>query len=410
MDRTRYPSAEAESLVTVERFLPSSTRGGEDAPEADPKRKPIRATPFRWIDPASIPPRRWVYGKHYVRKFASLTLAPGGVGKSSLAIVEALAIVTGRSLLGVEPDERANVWLWNGEDPEEELQARVAAAMLHFSIPPEEVEGRLFIDSGRQTELVIATQTRDGTKIAQPVVGDLVETIRENQIGVFIVDPFVSSHRVTENDNNAVDAVAKTWNRVAEETGCAVELIHHVRKTGSAEITVEDGRGAVALLGAARSARALNPMTQEEADRYGVENRRVHFRAVNGKANLAPPPESSDWFRIEGVEIGNGDSLAVVTAWQLPDATEGVTVAQMEEVRRRLKTQPMRESPQAADWAGVMVAEVIGADLETAAGKSKVKSCLRMWKASGAIRVETMRDSRRELRPFYVCGEFNDEE
>src|SRR5271167_3724578 len=58
----------------------------------------IQATPFVWIDPSFIPRRQWLYGNHYVRKFISLTVAPGAYGKSTLAMREALAIVTGRSL------------------------------------------------------------------------------------------------------------------------------------------------------------------------------------------------------------------------------------------------------------------------------------------------------------------------
>src|SRR5215217_1678029 len=73
---------------------------GPDDPQHGNERVPIKATPFRWCDPRTIPSREWVYGSHYVRRFLSTTVAPGGVGKSSLTIVEALAICTGQTLLG----------------------------------------------------------------------------------------------------------------------------------------------------------------------------------------------------------------------------------------------------------------------------------------------------------------------
>jgi hypothetical protein len=92
----------------------------EAAPPSE--KSPVKASPFVWIDPAAIPRRQWLYGRHYVRKFISETIAPGAYGKSTLATTEALAIVTVRPLLGVTPNERANVWIWNGEDPMEELQ------------------------------------------------------------------------------------------------------------------------------------------------------------------------------------------------------------------------------------------------------------------------------------------------
>jgi AAA domain len=59
----------------------------------------ITATPFVWRDPRMIPPRQWLYGKHYIRKFISATVAPGGLGKTSLVLVEKIAMATGKPLL-----------------------------------------------------------------------------------------------------------------------------------------------------------------------------------------------------------------------------------------------------------------------------------------------------------------------
>lgn len=65
-----------------------------DEPDQD-ERPQMKATPFAWRDPATIPPRKWLYGRHLIRKFLSLDIAPGGLGKSSVKIVEALAMTTG---------------------------------------------------------------------------------------------------------------------------------------------------------------------------------------------------------------------------------------------------------------------------------------------------------------------------
>ena len=45
---------------------------------------------------------------------------------------------------------------------------------------------------------------------------------------------------------------------IADATNTAIDLAHHSRKTGGAEVTMEDGRGAVVLLNAVRSARVLS--------------------------------------------------------------------------------------------------------------------------------------------------------
>ena len=57
-----------------------------------------------------------------------------------------------------------------------------------------------------------------------------MQQIKEHAIDVLVVDPFVSCHEVFENDNPAIDMVAKEWSRVAELGSCAIHLVHHTRK------------------------------------------------------------------------------------------------------------------------------------------------------------------------------------
>ncbi|MFF9552738.1 AAA family ATPase [Methylobacterium fujisawaense] len=372
----------------------------------------LRAVPFTWCDASAIPERQWVYGRHYVRKFVSVTVAPGGVGKSSLAIAEALAMTSGQSILGDMPSGAVRVWYWNGEDPMEELQRRVMATALRHSLAREDVEGRLFVNSGRDTEMVLVEQTRAGIVIAVPVVEAIKATIRENRIDVVIIDPFVSSHRVTENDNGAIDRVAKLWARIADETGCAVELVHHARKTNGAEVTMEDGRGAVALLAAARSGRILNVMNPEEAKQAGVEQRRLHFRVDNGKANLAPPPEGTTWFKLASVSLGNGflgmdgDSVGVVTRWKWPDPLDEVSVSDLRAAQQAVSAGRWRENVQSGTWVGKAIASALKLSLDNPAHKEKVKRLLKIWISTGMFQVVTGFDDQRHERAFVEVGEW----
>jgi RecA-family ATPase len=95
------------------------------------------------------------------------------------------------------------------------------------------------------------------------VVDGIRAEIVAKAIDVLQIDPFVASHTVAENDNTKIALVARQWAAIAEETGCAVELVHHVRKlgNGSTVLTVEDARGASALIAAVRSARVINAGT-----------------------------------------------------------------------------------------------------------------------------------------------------
>jgi hypothetical protein len=377
-------------------------------PQTAPK---IRATPFVWRDPTEIPVRKWLYAKHYIRNYVSTTIAAGGVGKSSLAMVEALAIVTGRPLLGIAPDKAGAVWYWCGEDPDDELQRRITAAMLHYDVRSDEIAGRLFIDSGRKTSIIIATQDRSGVKIATPVVDQMIETIRENNIALVIIDPFISSHQVVENDNPAIDRVTKTWAKIADVTGCAVELVHHARKVGGGEVTVEDGRGAVALLSTARSARTLNPMTKEEAERASVERHQDYFRIDAGKANLAPVSETATWVKKIGVPLNNGtrgrdgDWVAVAVPWCWPNPFDGMTTHDLDSVQAKVSAGRWRKDVQAKDWVGKAVADALGLDADNRADKSRIISLLKTWIANGALKVVKQDDEKRMERAYVVVGQ-----
>jgi hypothetical protein len=73
------------------------------------------------------------------------------------------------------------VWYWNGEDPLDEIQKRVAAAMKLHKITEADLGGRLFVDSGRDMPIKVAEiGTRgNGTTIAVPTIKGVIETLRE---------------------------------------------------------------------------------------------------------------------------------------------------------------------------------------------------------------------------------------
>jgi RecA-family ATPase len=145
----------------------------------------------------------------YIRQFSSLLVSSGGAGKSSLLLVEALALVTGKALLGKQPKEQYRVWYWNGEDPQAENDRRLAAVCKYYGLTASDIGNRLFVDSGRTLPIKIATKGRNGSRIVDPVVEGVLRTLNENQIDVLIIDPFISSHAVEENNNDDMTSSPK---------------------------------------------------------------------------------------------------------------------------------------------------------------------------------------------------------
>ena len=382
-------------------------------------------TPFKWVDPATIPPRGFIYGTHFVKKYVSCTIAPTKTGKSSLIIAEAISIATGKPLLDLTPRETGPVWMWNGEDPRDDLQARVSACMLAHAIAPEEVEGRLYLDSGRDQPLVLTHQTRNGTLIAEPVEKHLVQYLCDLKIIAAIIDPFISSHRIPENDNTLMDMVAKTWARIADKANCAIDLVHHTRKNNGGEVNAEDARGASALLSSVRASRVLNRMTKEQAGEFGIQEgtHRRYFWVGGADSSLAAPTEESRWHQLVTVNLGNGDheGIGAVKRWRPASLMDKVSSDDVRLVQQEIENGgPWRENSQCSNWAGHAVALALDIDLpppemeggaakkakrKTSKEHTQISKMLRAWLKSGALRiVERTDDTSRRLKKFVEVG------
>lgn len=373
--------------------------------EGEPDRPAIVATPFVWRQESEIPPRKWLYGRHLIRKFLSVDIAPGGVGKSSVKIVEALAMTTGRTLMHKDVfDGPLRVWLYNLEDPDEETERRIHAAAKHYEISPKDIGDRLYVNSGRDQPVVIAEETPNGARIIRPVVDAIIEQLKARQIDVLTIDPFVSSHTISENDNGAIDMVSKEWSRIADICNCSINLVHHVRKTNGSEVTAESSRGAVSLIGAARSVNVYNRMTKDEAEKAGIDPKRAgfHFRIQSDKANLSPI-EAADWHRMNNVDLDNGDQVGVACPWFWPDAFDGVKTWHLKRVQSLVGEGEWRLDIRSRDaWVGNVIADVL--ELDTKTHSAKIKTILKQWLDTDMLRVVEKEDKQRRPREFVEVG------
>lgn len=414
--RLREQAAAVETDVVVEAVPPKEESPAGDIEPANDNipPSPITATAFKWIDPKTLPRREFAYGSHFIRKYVSVTVSPGGLGKTSSSIAEALAMVSGRALLGTKPPKRLRTWIFNAEDPRDEMERRIMAACIHYKLKPADLEGHLFLDSGREQELCVAIEDKKaGVRIQQPIVEAVVEQIERNGIDVMIVDPFVSTHGVNENDNGAIDKVAKLWAQIADYTNCSIDIVHHLRKVADREATVEDARGAVSLIGAARSVRVLNRMSEEQAGEAGIDkaDRFGYFYTTYGKSNLTPLSHKAEWRHLVSTPLGNGTGLAqpqdfapVVTEWQWPSAEEvagDLTEDQRASILAAVSASDYKKSPKAKNWVGGAVAYAVGLDLDDNVQRKRAASLVTALMREGALVEREERDPvRRELAVF----------
>ncbi len=394
-----------------------------------PKGRPkIEASPFRWPNNRTLPRRPWVWGRWLLRNTVTAIVAPGGVGKSSLVASMLLSLASGREdILGKTVWAGAKtVWYWNLEDTMDELEMQLTAAAMFHRVNSSECDNRIYLDSGPEgSDLCIAVEGESGFQIVVPVVEALVAELIARQVDVLVIDPFVSSHSINENDNNAIDAVAKTWARIAKRANCAIILVHHSRKLGGEKVTAESSRGGSSLIAAARVTLVLNRMDAREAETFGISDdgeRRRLFTVQDDKASRSPATDA-EWFRIASQDVGNstgpgdpygdyGDNVGVVIRWTPPDAFEGLTADHLLRVQRHIDGGSWKENVQAKDWVGYAIADVLGMDAAKGdhTDRKRIGRLVRTWVNNGALKVAVRRDpDKRELKTFVEVGNWADQ-
>ena len=384
------------------------------SPFAAPDYQPISAvvsmaSRFDLPDPGSIPPRPWVFGRWLLRNTVTAVVAPGGVGKSSLMAAMLLSLVTGKALLGKDVwNGPLRAWLWNLEDDKDELARQLLAAAIYYGVTNKDIAGRMFVDSGPEgATLCTATSDGRGFTLNQQKFDDIAAELKARRIDVLIIDPFVSSHQVEENDNSKIDAVAKAWSRVAKQANCSIILVHHTAKTRGERITTESSRGASSLTNAARSVLALNPMDEGQARHYGVDeaDARRYFTVGDDKHNRAPA-EWANWFQLASIELPNGDSLGVVAPWKPPAVMDGVDATALGQIMRIVSAGDYKLHMSAKDWVGYEVARVLKMDTDDKVNCVRIDKIVRAWIKSGALKEEPRMDPKAyKMKAFVAVGD-----
>jgi AAA domain/Bifunctional DNA primase/polymerase, N-terminal len=323
----------------------ANSHGGSGATGASarPKRKSqkIEAIPFKAIAESALPPREFLYGKHYQRGQVTCSVGQDGAGKSTVSIAEAISMATARNILGEQPTQRYRVWLHNADDDSVEMNRRILALCKLHKIDPKGLEGWLFVTGKDNFKIKVVKGSNGGSLPDAATVDAIAKTIRDDEIDVAIFDPLIHLHTVPENNNTQVAEVAEQFSDIASVCDSAIDIVHHVRKiqngVSEKEFTSEDSRGGGALRAAVRALRVYNRMTTDEAEEAGIKKdlRGFYLRVDRGKANYLPPAVKSTWFHLASVLLDNGDDVGAIEPWTFP-GQGGVPNEAREAAQRRL--------------------------------------------------------------------------
>ena len=264
------------------------------APRVRNEKKPPFSGPlaFKAFDPATLPPRDWLFGKQYLRGATSITAGLGGRGKSSLDLAEAISLATGRNILGEQPSGRCRVWYHCGDDDMRELRRRVAAICQHHNIPLSELEGWLFLSTPKEFPLK-AAEGYNNVVMKADFAKHITDFIAKFNIDVCIFDPLVTLHDVNEG-TPAMHRVVQVFRTIAEDRDCAIELVHHTRKGvpgQNGDHGADDIRGSGAIHAAVRGARVLNVMSEADALGLVIEpHQRSQYVRIDSAEELCARP------------------------------------------------------------------------------------------------------------------------
>lgn len=279
------------------------------------------------FDPSRLPERKWIVYGSVLMGHVSIIVGPGGVCKSIYTLVVCI-LVAARGIRSeadlIGPVQRyAKTLVVNNEDDQIELERRIAGVMLAYGIQASELDGRFFYESGYGARRLICDETADGEVIRAPFVDRLVAYIKDHGIELIVIDPFVSSHRSSENDNSKVDDVVQIYKSIAAVTGCSIVLVHHTRKGSGDEVpTIEASRGGKALSDGCRVGEIILPIPQLDKKLYGLsdyESRDI-VRMDSVKANYSRKG-TGVYFKLESVKLPNGDWVGVPRRIELEEKT-----------------------------------------------------------------------------------------
>ena len=280
----------------------------ESAPESRERPRLVSLAP---VDRDALPERPWLAEELLMRGMVSLVAARGGAGKSLFSLQLGIMCAMGMDWAYWSARYKTRVLVLNAEDDLDEQRRRLLSATEVMDTAQEELADRLLVlDVARFELLHRPPDSIDGAIQKTPLYNELVKLIRDEKIGLLIVDPLIETHAgLDENSNTDMKEVILGLRDLARLAGCCVMVVHHSRK-GQVAGDQDSARGGSALVNACRVAVTLDPMSQEEARLLPPAEEDERWRYVKlcgAKANYTGRG-AERWLRLESVRLRNNGS------------------------------------------------------------------------------------------------------
>jgi len=207
----------------------------------------------------------------YLFADVGLLSAPGGVGKTTLILWEAVHVALGLPLYGLPVRTPGPVLIVTAEDGRSLLAARLHRILRDLGLTPEqmaEVDKRLAIwdVSGDLSRLV---DTDAAGRLTPTGMADAIVTAAKTLAPVLVIlDPVVSFGATENRVNDGEQAVITECRRIVRGLGCCVRLVTHTGQAAarSGSLDQYSSRGGSALSDGARMVSVLAAWKPSDSD------------------------------------------------------------------------------------------------------------------------------------------------
>lgn len=361
-----------------------------DNPDKPPF-SPFEIAPVGEMDFDQLVGPKHIYSKDFAEGLVTMTVGASKTGKSIQTTVEAVDAATGRGLLDEPIGPPCKVLVFNAEDDENAMRARVAATVIRYGIDQAEYADNLFLLSGIEHGWHLMTG-RDGT-INEPLFEHFEKLILREGIKLVILDP-LQDVITSEETNENISTLFQRLRAMATKCKVAIHIIHHTRKlNGKDDPTVDDSRGASAAVNSARAVRVLATMSDKTAKEFAIDDPYNYQWFSDAKANFTDlSRKRGKYFKKTLVQINENLASPTIECWEPPSPTDGLPDDARKIVLKLIRDaevdgSPLRQNIQAKEWAGHALGEALGISTQTEAGKAKISRFIKHLLKGGYIQV-----------------------
>lgn len=329
------------------------------APVSGADLTPLAISGTEWIAARNTPP---VVVNGYMFHDLFLTVAAGGVGKTTLMLWESVCIALGRAVFGFQVENPGMTVIVTAEDSREKLIARLRSICAAIDLTDQERATvmnwvRPIYVGGSSFRLSV--MEKDMVEVG-PETDRLIEELRnvESDLRQVVIDPAVSFGVGETRVNDSEQGLVNACRRIRDQLGVCPRIIHHTGKQNARDGTTDQysARGGTALPDGSRTVQVINKMKLNEWQRATgdeLQPEEVAFRISMPKTTHSAPV--ADFFvKRRGY---------MFTRVNPATAADALTHEQLEELKELIAADgAQKRDSQSPQWFGHLIAKVMGRD------------------------------------------------